>query len=148
MDHRKRMTKKDQDRDKYLRREYQVTLEERTALSKFQGDKCAICGKFERDMKISLSLDHSHQNGLMRGLLCVRCNKAIEILNCDPKVCLAASEYLTNPPFVVLLGERYTAIGKVGTKIRRKRLAKMREDEKRIKEKEGNNTGSKKQSGI
>ena len=143
------MTKQEKERDARLRREYQVTLEERTRLSKFQGDRCAICGKYERDMKISLSIDHDHKNGKLRGLLCLRCNKAIEILYCDPKIVENAFKYLTNPPFVVLLGERYTAPGRVGTKIRRKRLAKMREDEKgNIKKEERNHTSSKKQKGV
>ena len=62
------MTKQEKDRDSRLRREYQVTLDERTKLSKFQGDQCAICGKLERDMNISLSIDHDHKNGKLRGL--------------------------------------------------------------------------------
>lgn len=142
------MTKQEKDRDARLRREYQITLDERSKVLKFQDGRCAICKKLERDMKISLSVDHDHKKGLIRGLLCMRCNKAIEILYCDPKVVENAFNYLTNPPFVVVLGERYTAPGKVGTKIRRKRLAKMREDEKGTKEKERNHKSSKKQKSV
>jgi hypothetical protein len=142
------MTKQEKDRNARLIREYQTTLEEREKVFKFQRGGCAICHRLEKDMNISLSIDHDHKSGLLRGLLCLRCNKAIEMLGCDPYVCLQASKYLTNPPFVLVLGERYTATGKVGTKIRRKRLAKMREDEKGTKEKEGNNKSSKKQKGV
>jgi hypothetical protein len=148
MAHRKTMTKQEKERNQRLLREYQVSLEERTKVFKFQGEKCAICHKFERDMKISLSMDHDHKSGLLRGLLCLRCNKALEILYCDPEIAKRAFEYLTNPPFVVLLGTRYTAPGRVGTKVRRKRLALMRENEKGRKEKERNHKSSKKQKSV
>lgn len=132
------MTKTEKNKDTRLRREYNITLEERTKVFKYQKEACAICGNLERNMKISLSTDHCHTSGLVRGLLCMRCNKAIELLMNNSQSCANAAAYLTNPPFVVVLGkERYTAPGKVGTKIRRKRLAQMRLDEKKEPRKQG-----------
>lgn len=43
-------------------------------ISKY-GNKCAICNKPREAFKNSLSVDHNHQSGQIRGLLCYRCNK-------------------------------------------------------------------------
>ncbi len=50
---------------------------ERQKLSDKQGAKCAICEKPESSFKNRLSVDHNHATGLVRGLLCFRCNKFI-----------------------------------------------------------------------
>lgn len=35
---------------------------------------CAVCKKHESNFKIKLAVDHCHENGNIRGLLCRRCN--------------------------------------------------------------------------
>lgn len=40
-------------------------------LEKLQGDTCGMCG---RDDMGDLRVDHDHDSGLIRGLLCQRCN--------------------------------------------------------------------------
>lgn len=55
---------------------YGLTLEEYAALVKKQNGLCAICGsKPEHE---SLSVDHDHETGKVRGLLCRPCNLAVE----------------------------------------------------------------------
>jgi hypothetical protein len=49
----------------------------REELIKKHGNKCAICEKPRSAFKKNLSVDHSHINGKIRGLLCYRCNKFI-----------------------------------------------------------------------
>lgn len=39
------------------------------------GDKCAICEKPRTAFKNSLSVDHNHRTGKIRGLLCFKCNR-------------------------------------------------------------------------
>ena len=39
-----------------------------------QGGCCAGCGKHQSQLKGRLQLDHDHQTGEYRGLLCFRCN--------------------------------------------------------------------------
>lgn len=43
---------------------------------KTQGGGCAICRKPPK--KLRLHIDHDHVSGKVRGLLCARCNSAIE----------------------------------------------------------------------
>jgi hypothetical protein len=50
---------------------------QRDALGMLQNHKCGICGKDESLFKNKLSVDHNHKTGLVRGLLCYRCNKFI-----------------------------------------------------------------------
>lgn len=42
-----------------------------------QGGKCGICKKEQNQFKKRLAVDHNHKTGLVRGLLCYRCNKFI-----------------------------------------------------------------------
>lgn len=51
--------------------------EEREKISKRQNGKCGVCGKDEKEFKMRLAVDHNHKTGLVRGLLCYRCNKFI-----------------------------------------------------------------------
>jgi hypothetical protein len=39
------------------------------------GNFCGICKKPREYFKKSLSVDHNHKSGKIRGLLCYRCNK-------------------------------------------------------------------------
>lgn len=61
------------------------------ALLWFQDDACAIC----RDpFATTPHIDHDHETGTVRGLLCANCNTGIGKLKDDPKVLLAAAAYL------------------------------------------------------
>ena len=122
------MTAKERAKDARLKREYHINLEEFNKVLAYQNNCCAICkNKFgKKGQKLILSVDHSHTTGLCRGLLCWPCNKAIAIFQDDAKRMAAASQYILNPPFTVVLGApRVTAPGRVGTKMRAKRLLKM-----------------------
>lgn len=44
---------------------------------KLQNGCCAICGKPEEQEGRRLALDHDHQTGVVRGLLCYRCNSGL-----------------------------------------------------------------------
>jgi hypothetical protein len=122
------VTAKERAKDARLKREYHITLAEFNKVLAYQNNCCAICKKRfgKKGQKLILSVDHCHTTGLCRGLLCWPCNKAIAIFQDDAKRMAAASQYILNPPFTVVLGApRVTAPGKVGTKIRAKRLLKM-----------------------
>lgn len=88
----------DNNTDKWRNRHYNLTynlsIEEYvTMLAKQQG-KCAICGCTEsRDGK-RFAVDHCHDTGKIRGLLCRPCNSAIGFLNDNASIARAAADYL------------------------------------------------------
>lgn len=51
---------------------YGLTIEDYECLLTFQGGVCAICGR--NDGKRRLNVDHCHETGEVRGLLCSGCN--------------------------------------------------------------------------
>jgi hypothetical protein len=68
----------DSKRDKYLRRTYGITLDDYNQMYADQDGKCAICGKPQSELKSSiLGVDHNHENGQVRALLCSSCNSVL-----------------------------------------------------------------------
>ncbi len=65
------------ERDRQLRKNFGITLEEYNELWRLQGGVCAICNQ-ESDK--ALHLDHNHKTGKNRGLLCHNCNRALGFL--------------------------------------------------------------------
>jgi len=80
-----------------LKNAYGITTEQYENLLRIQDGRCAICR--DRPRRYNLAVDHDHQTGKIRGLLCKRCNHdllgtardSIEIL--ERAVC-----YLESPP--------------------------------------------------
>ncbi|MBU0847166.1 endonuclease VII domain-containing protein [Patescibacteria group bacterium] len=64
----------------YLRR-YNLTWPEFTQLQNNQNGTCAICGKIFSpqtwDKRTDICIDHDHQTGKVRGLLCHLCNRGL-----------------------------------------------------------------------
>jgi len=58
-----------------LKKQYGITLEDYGRVLADQGGGCAVCG--ERPKKFRLAVDHDHTTGVVRGLLCVKCNTTI-----------------------------------------------------------------------
>lgn len=89
---------------------YGMTVAEYDAILAKQGNVCAICGNGEpgahgRTRKqFRLSVDHCHDTGRVRGLLCQRCNRAIGLLGDDPVVLRKAITYLLRGREVTNLG--------------------------------------------
>ena len=85
-----------------MRKRYGIELEEYQALYEAQGGKCAICRVPVDDLggpkkHRLLHIDHDHATGVVRGLLCNPCNRALGFLRDDPEIALAAAEYLVAP---------------------------------------------------
>lgn len=65
-----------------------------------QNGGCAICGNCESTANVRgktslLAVDHNHETGKVRGLLCGKCNKAIGLLNDNPQLLQNSINYLT-----------------------------------------------------
>ena len=85
--------KKISDRKSYLKRKYGLTLEQYDAMLEAQGGVCAICRR-PRPEERTLHVDHDHDTGAIRGLLCFTCNNALGDFRDEPALFHAAAEYL------------------------------------------------------
>lgn len=83
-------------REARRRRLYGLRPEEYSSRLATQGGVCAICGEppVADGPRPGLSVDHDHQTGENRGLLCSRCNAGIGNLRDDPRLLRAAAAYL------------------------------------------------------
>lgn len=70
----------EQHKDRALRYKYKINLKEYNLLCEIQNGKCAICKRTEiyhtnkHEKSKFLCVDHDHNTGRVRGLLCQRCN--------------------------------------------------------------------------
>ena len=80
-------------KDTELRSTYGITLEDYHRLATHQGFVCGICGEEESNGR-ALSVDHCHETGEVRGLLCSNCNTALGLFKDSPGNLEAAMEYL------------------------------------------------------
>ncbi len=72
-----------------IRRVYNLTPEEYAQLNDAQQGLCAICGAAEK-----LVVDHCHETGRVRGLLCTGCNIGLGRFRDSPHGLRKAAEYL------------------------------------------------------
>lgn len=73
---------------------YSLTLDDYACMLALQGGRCAICNGAESKGNGHFAVDHDHTTGRVRGLLCSACNTAIGLLQENPKIMMAACEYL------------------------------------------------------
>lgn len=77
------------DRDQWRRHRYGMSVADHQLLLERQGGRCAVCCR-----DLALVVDHDHDSGVVRGLLCQGCNCGIGLLDDDPERCLSAATYL------------------------------------------------------
>lgn len=78
---------------------YGISRENYLNMLQKQNYKCAICGNSDGGRSNSggsrrFAIDHSHDTGKVRGLLCDTCNRAIGMLKDDPEILEKAKQYL------------------------------------------------------
>lgn len=93
----KRFTEYEKARRSNLRR-YGLTTNDYEDLYSLQNGLCAICGNPQLNRKKHLSVDHDHETGIVRGLLCEKCNWALGWFGDCPSRILNAIRYLQSPP--------------------------------------------------
>lgn len=83
-----------------LKRDYGISLQLYQEILVAQGGRCAGCGALSGSERSnnngykSLSVDHDHKTGAVRGLLCSRCNKGIGDLLDSPALLRRLADYI------------------------------------------------------
>ena len=70
-------------RQRALKHRYGISSEKYEEMNSSQNGCCAICDKRPKNNR-RLAVDHCHQTGRIRGLLCDNCNHAISLID-DPE---------------------------------------------------------------
>lgn len=78
-----------------LRNKYGIGSDEYNRLLLSQGNGCAICGEPQADARgRRLHVDHCHETGNVRGLLCLACNAGLGFFRDEPWKMRAAADYI------------------------------------------------------
>jgi hypothetical protein len=88
-------------RSKRLKHLFNLTIEDYENLLEEQEGKCAICGVTENKtvgtMKThNFCVDHDHETGKVRGLLCNNCNRGLGLLKDSEELLRKAARYVEN----------------------------------------------------
>ena len=87
-----RCKRKEENRNYWLKKKYDITPGRYAELLFWQNGVCAICGGVNKTH--TLSVDHNHKTGKVRGLLCVRCNSLLGNAKDDVSILTKAIAYL------------------------------------------------------
>lgn len=86
---------------------YGITAEEYDLIYEEQGGRCAICRRATGAGKKKLSVDHDHKTGVVRGLLCLPCNRnVLGHARDEIEFFQRAIQYITDAPAVRAIGIR------------------------------------------
>lgn len=77
-----------------LKRKYNISIEEYDEMLKLQNNSCAICKTQEQSGKGCLHLDHCHSSGIVRKLLCSRCNMMLGLARDNIEILKTSIDYL------------------------------------------------------
>ncbi len=89
-----RQAHKDHSRNKYLKRVYGITSEQYEEILIGQKECCAICGDHQSKFKRRLHVDHNHETGEIRGLLCTNCNRMLGHAQDSKDILMRGVQYL------------------------------------------------------
>jgi len=86
---------KEERKNYQLNYKYGITKADFNNLLLAQNNKCLICGQpLDLTNPHNVHIDHSHKRGVIRGILCANCNKAIGFLKDNPEYVYNAYKYL------------------------------------------------------
>ncbi len=91
---RNRKRPKGVNRSSWLMRNYGLTIEDYDMMYVEQEGSCAICGVHSSEIPMSLAVDHCHDTGAVRGLLCTSCNTTLGNMGDNPALLREAAKYL------------------------------------------------------
>lgn len=77
-----------------LSRKFGITPQQYNECFQAQKGCCAICGTHQSKLRRALNVDHCHETGRNRSLLCDKCNVVLGLFNDDPIRLEKAAAYL------------------------------------------------------
>ena len=77
-----------------LQKLYGITADQRDEMFAAQGGVCAVCGTAEKRDRRGFVVDHHHDSGKVRGILCNPCNLALGNARESPETLEAMAAYL------------------------------------------------------
>ena len=77
-----------------LQKKYGMTKEQYAVMLAEQNGCCKICRRHHSETKRGLVVDHDHETGKIRGLLCDGCNRGVGMLQDKPELLRRAADYL------------------------------------------------------
>ena len=78
----------------HLKKTYGITVEEKDWLFAAQGFKCASCSSPEPGCKQGWHVDHCHETGTVRSILCNACNVSLGLMGEDAVRIRALADYI------------------------------------------------------
>ena len=105
----------DERANSHLLNTYGITLEQKLQMIVDQGCKCKICPKpISPDEHSKSHVDHCHETGHIRGVLCHNCNRGIGYLKHSPAILVSATQYLVQSEQQVLFLQQQGQGGSCG----------------------------------
>jgi hypothetical protein len=90
-----RLKNKDKMHDTHLRRQFGMSRKDFDKMLSEQGSVCAICSNPQRSRgKKNLAVDHDKETGIVRRLLCDKCNMALGLMDHNPGIAVRIALYL------------------------------------------------------
>lgn len=77
-----------------LKHQYGLSIEEYQQMAKEQKEKCYICGNEANYNGKPLYVDHCHNSGKVRKLLCQHCNSGLGMFKDNPELLIKAADYV------------------------------------------------------
>jgi hypothetical protein len=76
--------------------QYGLTVGDYDVMLAAQGGGCAICGRAAHNGNDTrkLHVDHDHETGRVRGILCANCNRILGLAGDDTGILRKAADYL------------------------------------------------------
>lgn len=79
---------------KKLERTFGITIMEYDQMLILQNNKCLLCERDRKSFNKNFAVDHCHNTGKVRGLLCQQCNVALGMFDDNPELIRKAADYV------------------------------------------------------
>lgn len=91
---RRKQNARENHRSEALKRNYDMTVKQYNDKLLSQDGKCSICERHQTEINRALAVDHNHDTGQIRDLLCECCNSALGKFREDKEILERAIRYL------------------------------------------------------